>query len=108
MFRYLANLGALRGVAFGPIVDLSLPDGLLGGLNLLPFLMTAINVASVREYVDDRRKRQQGLGLAVVFLVLLYWSPSGLVLYWTANNLFSYARNVIARISGSPRVMRSV
>jgi len=29
--------------------------------------------------------------------VLLYASPAGIVLYWTANNLFSLARNVIVR-----------
>lgn len=97
VYRFLVGLDALQGQAFGPIEDLSRPDGLLGGVNLLPFVMTAINAASVFAYVDDRRKRVQALALAAIFLVLLYASPAGLVLYWTANNLFSWARNVISR-----------
>lgn len=97
VYRFLSNLGALQGQSFGPISNLGLPDGLLGGVNLLPFVMTAINAASVFAYVDDRGKRRQALLLAALFLVLLYASPAGLVLYWTTNNLFSYLRNVIVR-----------
>ena len=97
VFRFLSGLADLQGASFGPIADLSLPDGLLGGVNLLPLLMTAINGASVFAYVDDQRKRQQALALAALFLVLLYSSPSGLVLYWTANNCFSLVRNIVAR-----------
>lgn len=97
VYRYLSGLEALQGQAFGPIADLSRPDGLLGGINLLPFVMTAINAASVFAYVDDRKKRIQALALAALFLVLLYASPSGLVLYWTSNNLFSWVRNVVTR-----------
>lgn len=97
VYRFLSTLPELRGAPFGPIADLGLPDGLLGGLNLLPFVMTAINAASVFAYVDDRGKRLQALALAALFLALLYASPAGLVLYWTSNNLFSYLRNVIGR-----------
>ena len=59
--------------------------------------MTAINAAAVLAYVEDRGKRLQGLVLGAIFLVLLYNSPAGLVLYWTTNNLFSLARNLIGR-----------
>jgi membrane protein insertase Oxa1/YidC/SpoIIIJ len=97
VFRFLSDLPALAGQSFGPIADLSRPDGLLGGLNFLPLLMTAINVASAFAYVDERSKRIQALALAALFLVLLHSSPSGLVLYWTANNLFSLLRNLLGR-----------
>jgi hypothetical protein len=36
--------------------------------------------------------------MALVFLVLLYASPSGLVIYWTMNNVFSLLKNVYYRI----------
>ncbi len=101
VFRFLSGLGALQGVPFGPIPDLSEPDRLLWGANLLPLLMTAINALSVLTYVDNRTRRVQGWALAVLFLVLLYASPSGLVLYWTTNNLFSLIRNVLYRTSGT-------
>lgn len=97
VFRYLSGLQALRGESYGPIADLSLPDGLLGGANFLPLLMTGINVASAFVYVEERGKRLQALALAALFLVLLFDSPAGLVLYWTANNLFSLVRNLVAR-----------
>lgn len=97
VYRFLSGFDELPGQSFGPIVDLGRPDALLGGVNFLPLLMTAINAASVFAYVDDRRKRLQALGLAALFLILLYGSPSGLVLYWTTNNLFSYVRNVVNR-----------
>jgi membrane protein insertase Oxa1/YidC/SpoIIIJ len=100
VFRYLSGLDELVGQAFGPIADLSRPDGLLAGANLLPFVMTAINAASVFFYVDDRGKRLQAWALAAIFLVLLYQSAAALVLYWTANNLFSLARNVVQRRMG--------
>jgi membrane protein insertase Oxa1/YidC/SpoIIIJ len=32
--------------------------------------------------------------MALIFLVLLYNSPSGLVLYWTCNNIFSLGKNL--------------
>jgi membrane protein insertase Oxa1/YidC/SpoIIIJ len=97
VYRFLSGLEALQGQPFWVIPDLGRPDALLGGINLLPLLMTGINVASVFVYADDPRHRLQALLLAGLFLVLLYGSPSGLVLYWTANNLFSLLRNVFER-----------
>lgn len=96
VFQFLSGSKLLDGHAFGQISDLGQPDGLLGGLHLLPLLMTAINVLSVTYYVKDKGQRGQGIALALVFLVLLYASPSGLVLYWTINNLWSLVRNMAA------------
>lgn len=104
VYRYLAALPALTGQSFGPIPDLSRPDGLLMGANLLPFVMTGLNVMAAFAYVDDRSKRTQALVLALVFLVLLYASPSGIVLYWTTNNLFSLTRNLLSRRIGDASV----
>lgn len=97
VYWFLVDHPALVGVAFGPITDLSKPDSLLGGINALPIIMTLINFASVMTYVEDRRRRWQGIGLATFFLVILYNSASGLVIYWTTNNLFSFVRNVVQR-----------
>lgn len=100
VYRYLSGNPEFVHQAYGPIADLSRPDRLLAGVNLLPLLMTAINAASVYFYVQDRDKRLQAWLLALVFLVLLYQSPAALVMYWTANNLFSLARNVLQRRLG--------
>ena len=97
VFHFLSDLPALVGQPFGPIADLSKPDGLLFGINLLPLLMTALNAGEVFAYTETRSRRIPALTLAGILLLLLYPSPAGLVLYWTANNLFSLARNVIER-----------
>jgi membrane protein insertase Oxa1/YidC/SpoIIIJ len=97
VYRFLSGLPALVGTSFGPIADLSRPDGLLGGVNLLPFVMTAINAAAVFAYVDERAKRIQALALAGIFLALLYNSAAGLVLYWTTNNLYALCRTLVQR-----------
>ncbi|MBD9369455.1 YidC/Oxa1 family membrane protein insertase [Xanthomonas sp. XNM01] len=103
VYRFLSADGLLDGAAFGQIDDLSLPDGLLGGVNVLPLLMTAINAVVVFGYVRDRTRRAQGIALSLLFLVLLYASPAGLVLYWTINNLWSLLRNMVVRMQETKR-----
>ncbi len=102
-YQFLSGLELLRGTSFGPIRDLSLPDGLLqvGGVtvNLLPVLMTVINLISSMVYTKDAplKSRIQLYLMAAVFLVLLYGSPAGLTLYWTLNNLFSLLKNILTK-----------
>jgi membrane protein insertase Oxa1/YidC/SpoIIIJ len=98
VYRFLSKLDALSGASFGPIADLSYPDGLIGGANLLPLLMTAINVAAVLLYTNKGSRRTQALILSAIFLALLYDSAAGMVLYWTSNNLWSLARSGIQRL----------
>lgn len=99
-YRYIASIPLLEGASFGPIPDLLGPDGLLKigdtAINILPMLMTAINCASGYIYSKDGTMRQkvQIYGTALLFLVLLYNSPSALVLYWIANQCFSLCKNL--------------
>ncbi len=103
-YQFLRQLGSLRGASFGPISDLGAPDGLLtvGGaaVNLLPLLMTAVNLLSGALYTRNapRKDRIQLAVTAAVFLALLYNSPAGLTLYWTLNNLFSLCKNLIQKL----------
>ncbi len=102
-YNYLSSLETLQGVSFGPINDLGAPDALvyIGGLsiNILPVLMTLINMVSGTIYTKGGtlREKIQVYLPALVFLVLLYNSPSGLVMYWTMNNLFSLSKNVVLK-----------
>ncbi|MCR5059943.1 MAG: YidC/Oxa1 family membrane protein insertase [Saccharofermentans sp.] len=106
-YRFLSNLSLLNGESIGPIKDLSEPDALIviGGLsiNLLPILMTLINIVSSEVYMRGQPfKSKVVLYLsAAIFLVLLYGSPSGLVFYWTLNNLFSLFKNIVYKILDS-------
>ena len=103
-FHFLSNLSDLQGIRFLMIPDLSAPDNLIriGGitLNLLPILMTLINFVSSAIYTKDIswRNKWQLYVIAVIFLVLLYDRPSGLVLYWTMNNLFSLLKNILRKL----------
>ena len=105
-YHFLSHLSELVGYSFGPIASLGSPDGLLklGGvtIHVLPVLMTLINLLSGALYTKGQplKEKLQLFAMAGVFLVLLYNSPSGLVLYWTLNNLFSLVKNLIRRIPG--------
>ncbi|MBP5180221.1 MAG: membrane protein insertase YidC, partial [Clostridiales bacterium] len=102
-YRFLSNLMLLKGVSFGPIHDLGSPDHMfdIGGIpiNVLPILMTLINFISGYIYTKDMplKSKIQLYGMALLFLVLLYNSPSGLAFYWTLNNVFSMLKNVFMR-----------
>lgn len=110
-YNFLSELQLLQGVSFGPVRDLGAPDGLLviGGVcvNVLPVLMTLINVISGAIYTKGfpLKSKLQLYGMALIFLILLYDSPSGLVFYWTLNNLFSLAKNIFYKLKDPRRVL---
>ena len=110
-YRFLSGLDILKGASFGPIADLGLQDGLIHiaghHVYLLPVLMTAINIVSGYIYTRDMplKSKIQLYGMALVFLVFLYTSPSGLVFYWTLNNVFSLVKNVFYRIKNPKLVL---
>lgn len=104
-FDMLLHHPGLGGIGFLWITDLARPDRFMAlaftlpffgsYLNLLPFLMTGINLIAARQagaagldYSDHRRRRQWLYGMALLFLVLFYTFPAGMVLYWTSTNLF--------------------
>lgn len=109
-YHFLSNCTELAA-SLGPIKSLAKPDSLLviGSfrLNLLPVLMTVMNVISGIIYTRDAplREKIQSPFLALVFLFLLYGSPSGLVLYWTLNSLFSLAKNAVKSFCPRPWIV---
>ena len=111
-YQFLSHLEILKGVSLGPITDLGTPDGLLviGGvaINILPILMTLINVVSSTLYLKGfpLKTKIQLYGIAVVFLVFLYASPAGLVFYWTLNNVFSLVKNIFYKLKNPAKVLR--
>ena len=110
-YHYLSQLEILSSGSFWIIDDLGKPDALLavGGfsINVLPIAMTLINIFSGIIYNKglELKDKIQTYALAVLFLVLLYNSPSGLVIYWLFNNLFSLVRNIIVRYIRNSRVV---
>ena len=112
-YHFLSNLDILKGVALGPITDLGVPDALLqiGGIsiNVLPIVMTLINLISAAIYLKGfpLNSKIQTYGIAAIFLILLYNSPAGLVFYWTLNNVFSLVKNIFYKLK-NPRLVLSV
>jgi YidC/Oxa1 family membrane protein insertase len=99
-YSYLSHLLALKGAGFAFITDLGAADALFFNINLLPVVMTVINIISSAIYTKGlpAKEKIQLYAMALVFLLLLYDSPSGLVLYWTLNNVFSLVKNIFQKI----------
>ncbi len=102
-YNFLSHLPELKRTSFGILSNLGQPDALLsiGGftVNVLPILMTLINILSSEIYAKglSLKDRIRMHLMALIFLVLLYRSPSGLVMYWTLNNLFSLFKNIVKK-----------
>lgn len=100
-YSYLSNVKVLSGVSFLCIKDLSKPDTLISigniKINALPILMTIFNFLSAIQYLKtySLKDKIRSWALAILFLFLLYNSPSCLLLYWTMNNFISLVKNLI-------------
>lgn len=99
-YHFLSNCVLLNGRSEWIFRDLSQPDRLLWGLNILPILMTLINFISTAVYTKGApmREKVQSYLLALIFLLILYQSPCGLVFYWILNNLFSLVKNIVMKM----------
>lgn len=112
-YHFLSNSPSLKGIGFAFFSDLGSPDRLIHFsafgkevfINVLPILMTLINIFSGIVYLKSApiREKIQVYGLAALFLVILYESPCGLVLYWILNNLFSLLKNIVTEKSKNPK-----
>lgn len=106
-YSFLSSLSLLNESSFGIISDLGKPDGLLFGFNLLPILMTAINVVSCMVYTKGQplKSKIQLYIMAVLFLVLLYNKPAGLSFYYLLNNLFSLIKNILNKLQNKNTII---
>lgn len=100
-YLFLANYEPLNGVSFSLISDLSEPDMLIMiagySVNILPFMMTIVNMAGVYFYTmaSNIKLSLQLYSMSIIFLFLLYTAPSGLLLYWTCRNVFSFLKYLV-------------
>ena len=103
-YVFFSNLSMLNGLSCGAIKNLAAPDGLLviGGINIniLPFLMTLVNLNAGYIYSKDKTLKGNKvlIIMSLIFLILLYNAPSALVLYWLFNNIFSLIKNICLRL----------
>ena len=103
-YHTLSSLPDLQGKSFLFIRDMGAPDATFHigsfAVNVLPILMTVINCVSGAIYSKGHeiREKIQIYGMAALFLIVLYNSPAGLVVYWTMNNVFSLVKNVFYKM----------
>ena len=100
-YHFMNNLDGLEFAQFGIITNLAKPDAMLKigniSINVLPFIMTAVSFLASLVYSKKLTLKEQ-LPLYVtnlIFLVLLYNSPAGLLFYWTVNCTFSLVKNIV-------------
>lgn len=117
-YHYLSHSSALQGSSFLFLKDLSAPDALIKftiaghliSINCLPVLMTLINYVSGAVYLKEApiKEKLQLYGLALVFLVILYNSPAGLVCYWILNNIFSLFKNIVMKTKNPGKILHII
>ncbi len=116
-YSYLSSSSILKKSSFWMFSNLGEPDMLfsitLGSLtipvNILPIIMTVINFVSGYIYTRNATKRDkiQLYAMGLFFLVLLYNSPSGLVIYWICNNIFSLVKTIVLKTNHPGRILHS-
>jgi len=100
-YHLLNHYPPFQGQSFLGIANIAAPDGLLviGSLhiNVLPVVMTAVNLLSASVYISrlTMRDKVQIYGVAALFLVLLYPSSAALLIYWTCSNVFYFFKNLV-------------
>ena len=110
-YQFLSHLTIIRGVSFGPIADLGAQDALITlgtlSINLLPIIMTTVNLISCAIFTKGYpvKTKVQLYGMALFFFFFLYKSPSGLVFYWTLNNIFSLVKTIYNKSKAARKIL---
>ena len=110
-YSFLSNLPVIKGESFLFIHDMGQQDALfrIGSfpVNVLPIAMTVINIIAGAIYTRGFKLKDKATiyGMALIFLVILYNSPAGLVVYWTMNNVFSLVKNIFYKIKNPLKVL---
>ena len=97
LFAFYAMLSVaieLRGAPFmGWIHDLSTYDPLF----ITPVLMglTQFVQTKMAPATGDPTQQKMMLFMPLIFMTMLIWAPSGLVLYWTVSNLWAIGQQVV-------------
>jgi len=97
-YKVLSNAIELRGTSFLWIKDLALPDTVATvmsvPINPLPLLMTGATVLQQRmtPSTGDAQQQKMMMFMPLIMLFFFYPSASGLVLYWTVQQVLSIAQ----------------
>ena len=110
LFAFYAMLSVaieLRGAPFiGWIKDLSVHDPWF----VTPVLMgvTQFIQTKMTPATGDPQQQRIMLFMPLIFMTMLIWAPSGLVLYWTASNVWAIGQQILTNRLIGPAPQRSV
>ncbi len=97
----------LRGAPFvGWIRDLSVHDPLF----ITPVLMglTQFVQTKMTPTTADPMQQKMMMFMPLIFMTMLLWAPSGLVLYWTTSNLWTIGQQAVTNRLIGPSTPRAV
>ena len=119
MYSVFDSAVELRHVSFLWAKDLAQPDGIgpvIFGLQLHPLIiiMTILMVVQQKMTPSQMEPTQQKIMMAVpiIMLVMLYWLPSGLTLYWTISQAVSIiqlkvSQKIAEKEDGNPNTAKA-
>lgn len=109
LYYMLRSAIELRGHGFLWIHDLAQPDTVayLAGfaINPLPLVMCGTMIWQMKMTptgAADPMQQKMMMFMPLLFLFFFYGTPSGLVLYWTVQNLFSIAQMAMTKHASTP------
>jgi YidC/Oxa1 family membrane protein insertase len=97
----------LRGAPFiGWIHDLSVHDPLF----ITPVLMGATQFVQTRmtPATGDPMQQKMMMFMPLIFMSMMIWAPSGLVLYWTTSNIWAIGQQAFTNRLIGPSAQRTV
>jgi len=109
LYQVLLHSIELRSAGFtGWIRDLSAPDVVahLGGfpLHVLPLIMTGSTFLLQSQTPVDPRQQFMMYLMPVMMLYIMYNLPSGVIIYWTVNNLVSALQQYLVNVAEDRRM----
>lgn len=115
LFSVLRSAVELRFAPFLWVPDLSEAENLLAGvlpipLNLLPLLMTVTQIWQQKltpAMGDPMQQKMMMWMMPIMMLMFLYSMPSGLVLYWTANQVMMIIQLMWQHRAKKPAVVKA-
>jgi YidC/Oxa1 family membrane protein insertase len=109
LYQVLLHAIELRSAGFaGWIRDLSAPDvvGHMGGfpIHVLPLIMTGSTFLLQSQTPVDPRQQFMMYLMPVMMLYIMYNLPSGVIIYWTVNNLVSALQQYLVNVAEDRRM----
>ncbi len=91
VYFMLLDFKPIKGKILWLIQDLSSPDKLIFDINILPILMSVLIIflANFSKEINSKQKYQSYF-ISLFFLIILYNTPSSLILFWIFNSLILF------------------